>query len=53
MTIFTRRADIEQRKVSDIPSRNMKTNSFQKRRAGFRATVNWSKEESIKVMPPL
>jgi hypothetical protein len=52
-TIFTRRADTEHRKVSDIPRRNLKTNGFQNRRAAVRATVNLSKEECIKVVPPL
>jgi hypothetical protein len=42
---FTTRGDIEHRKISDIPSRNLKTNSFQNRRAEFRDTVNLSKEE--------
>jgi hypothetical protein len=34
-TIFTWGADIEQRKASDIPSRNSETNNFQNGRAEF------------------
>jgi hypothetical protein len=44
--IFTWRADIEQNKVSGLPSRNSETNSFQKW-TEFRAKVNFSKEECI------
>jgi hypothetical protein len=47
---FTRKADIEQRTVSDIPRTNSKTNGNQNRRAEFRATVNLRKEERIKVI---
>jgi hypothetical protein len=32
-------------KLSDIPSRNSKTNSFQKRRANFSSSVNLNKEQ--------
>lgn len=39
-TVFVRGADIEQSRVSDIPSRNYKTNSFQNRWAEFRTEVN-------------
>jgi hypothetical protein len=34
--IFTGRADIEQSKVSDVPTRNSKTKSFPKIRTEFR-----------------
>jgi hypothetical protein len=38
--IFKRGTDIEQSKVSDIPSRNSETNNFQNRRADFETRVN-------------
>jgi hypothetical protein len=44
---FIARADIEQRKVSDISSRNSKINSFQNRRAELRTAVNLNKEECV------
>jgi hypothetical protein len=50
--IFTRRADLDHRKVSDIPNRNSKTKSFQNGRAEFRDTINLSKVQCIKVIPP-
>jgi hypothetical protein len=50
-TIFTWGADIEQSKVSDIPSRNSETDSFQNGRAEFETKVNLSKKESIEAMP--
>jgi hypothetical protein len=51
-TIFKWRADIEQSKVSDIPSRNSETNNFQNRRADFETKINLDKKESIEAMPP-
>jgi hypothetical protein len=45
-------ADIEQCKISDIPSRNSETNNFQNRMADFETKVNLSKKESIEAMPP-
>jgi hypothetical protein len=38
--IFTRGADIEHCKISDIPSRNSETNNFQNRRADFETKVD-------------
>jgi hypothetical protein len=46
-TIFTRGADIEQTKVSDVPSRNSKTNNFQNRKTEFRTKLNLNKKECI------
>jgi hypothetical protein len=51
-TIFTRGADTEQCKISDVPSRNSETNNFQNRRADFETKVNLSKKEGIEAMPP-
>jgi hypothetical protein len=51
-TIFTWGADLEQCKISDIPSRNSETNNFQNRRADFETKVNLSKQDSIEAMPP-
>jgi hypothetical protein len=49
---FSREADIEQCKISDIPSRNSETNKFQNRSAEFETKVNLSKKERIEAMPP-
>jgi hypothetical protein len=35
-----------------MPSRNSKTSGFQKGRAEFRATVNFSKDNNYNVVPP-
>jgi hypothetical protein len=51
-TIFTIRADTEQSKMSDIPSRNSETYNFQKRRAEFEIKLNLIKTESIEEIPP-
>jgi hypothetical protein len=51
-TIYTSGADIEQCKVSDVPSRNSKTNNFQNRRTEFRIKLYLNKKECIKVIPP-
>jgi Leucine-rich repeat (LRR) protein len=50
--ILPRGADIDQCKISDIPSRNSETNNFQNRRANFETKVNLSKKEGIEVVPP-
>jgi hypothetical protein len=50
--IYTWVTDIEQSKVSDIPSRNSETNTFQNGRAEFETKINLSKKESIEAMPP-
>jgi hypothetical protein len=42
---FSRRAEIAQIKFSDIPSGNLKANSFQKIRAEFRAKASLNKEK--------
>jgi hypothetical protein len=39
--------------VSEIPSRDLKTDSFQKGGAVFQTTVNLDKEQCINVIPPL
>jgi hypothetical protein len=39
--------------ISDIPSRNSKTNSFQKKRAEFIGKVNVNKKQSMEAMQPL
>jgi hypothetical protein len=39
-TVFNCRANVEQRKVSEVPSRHTKANSFQNRRSEFRTKVN-------------
>jgi hypothetical protein len=41
-TVFTWGADIEQSKVSDIPSRNSKTNNFQNGRAKFEIIIQFN-----------
>jgi hypothetical protein len=48
---FTLGADTEQSEVSDVASRNSKTNNSQNRRAEFRAKVKLNKEQHIEVMP--
>jgi hypothetical protein len=45
--------DIEQRKVSEVPNRDTKTNNFQNRRTEFRTKVNLNKEKCIEEIPPL
>jgi hypothetical protein len=47
-TVFNWRAEIEHRKVSEIPSSDSKTDSFQKGRAVFQTAVNLDKEQCIK-----
>jgi hypothetical protein len=47
MTFLARKADIEHRKVCDIPSRNWSNNIFYNRRAEFRIQVNWNKGHFI------
>jgi hypothetical protein len=44
---------MEQRKVSEVPSRDTKANSFQNRRTEFRTKVYLDKEKRIEVIPPL
>jgi hypothetical protein len=51
-TNFIRGADIEQSEVSDLPSRDSKTNNFQNGRAEFETKVNLSKKDCIKAVPP-
>jgi hypothetical protein len=46
-TIFNREADIEQNVVSDVTTRNLKTNGFRKRGAEFRTMVNFEKDNCI------
>jgi hypothetical protein len=43
------RADIEHRKVCDIPSRNPETISFRERRKEFRNNENLSMKQCVKV----
>jgi hypothetical protein len=52
-TICTCKEYVEQRKVSDMPSINSKTNNFQNRRTEFIIKVNLNKEECISMTPPL
>jgi hypothetical protein len=49
-TVFNCRTNVEQRKVSEVPSRDTKANSFQNRRTEFRNKVNLNKEKSIEVI---
>jgi hypothetical protein len=44
--------NIEQNKVSDVPSRSSKTNSFRKKRTEFRARLIFNKEQRIAAIPP-
>jgi hypothetical protein len=48
-TIFTRGADIEQCKISGIPSRNSEPTISE---TDFETKVNLSKKEKIEAMPP-
>jgi hypothetical protein len=41
MTVFTWRADTTWRRVSDIPNRNWRINSFQKRRTDLAQSETW------------
>jgi hypothetical protein len=41
---------VEQRKVSEVPSRDTRANSFQNRRTEFRAKINLNKEKSIELI---
>lgn len=48
-TMFIRGAEVEQSKVSDIPGRKWKANSFQKR-TEFKTKVNSNMKECIEAM---
>jgi hypothetical protein len=52
-TIFTWRAHIGHRIVSDIPSRNWKTSSFRKRGHDLEPKMNLNKEQYIEAVPLL
>jgi hypothetical protein len=43
----------EHRKISDILSRNSKTDSFQNRKTVFGGKINLKKEECIELMTPV
>lgn len=50
--IFIWGAVVKQRKMSDIRSRNSRTNNFQNGRPEFETDMNLSKKESVEAMPP-
>jgi hypothetical protein len=47
------RADIEQSRVPDIPSRNLKAISFRKKKTEFRNHGRLEKEQFTELLPPL
>jgi hypothetical protein len=51
--VFNCRANMEQRKVSEVPSRDLKTYSLENKRTEFRTKVNLNKEKCIEVISPL
>jgi hypothetical protein len=50
--MFTREAEVEQSKVSDMPGRKWKASTFQRRRTEFRTNVNSNKKQCTEAMPP-